>query len=93
MATSSSLKQRLEKKIPLRHQREPSFFTLLELIELNNIDNEERLHSFLEQNVYLLESQVEKIKAIAFHAKTLHDQISQLEALKKCQGLIKQFGI
>jgi len=92
MATSP-LKRKLEEKVPLRHQREPSFLALLELIQRHKLQEEEQLHNFLNQNISSLEAQVEKSKSVAFQARTLHDQISHLEALKNCQRLVRCFLI
>jgi hypothetical protein len=87
------LKQKLEEKVPLRHQREPSYLALLELIRRHNLEDEGQLHHFLGQNISMLEAQVIKNRSAPFRAKTLHDQISQLEALKNCQRLVRCFLI
>lgn len=88
---SKSLKEKLFRDVPLRFHTDPSFLTLVELIRVHNLESSDHLHQFLNQNVSLIEKEVEKTKTVAFQAKTLHDQIMQLEALKKCQSLSKQF--
>ncbi len=93
MVNLYEFKHQIKKKVPSRNQREPSFLTLLELVKEHNLESEPQLHNFLNQNVSVLEAQVEKSKSAAFQAKTLHDQISQLESLKSCRELAKKFLI
>jgi hypothetical protein len=88
---SKPLKEKVFREVPVRFHTDPSFITLIELIKAHNLESSDHLHQFLNQNISLLEKEVEKTKTAAFQAKTLHDQIMQLEALKKCQSLSKQF--
>ncbi|MEK6937913.1 MAG: hypothetical protein AABX04_02620 [Nanoarchaeota archaeon] len=91
MPQSTPLKQELFSRVPAPFHSQPSFLTLIELIQQQELQSKEHLHHFLEQSVSSLEKQVNRSKNAAFQAKILKDQIQQLEALKKCQELTRRF--
>ncbi len=86
------LKQDLLHKIPPHLHQQPHFLALCEYIKRHQIRDAEHLTNYLKQEIGLCEKWLQENKARGpTMVKSLRDKTVQLDVLKKCYGLAKEY--